>query len=98
MKNQNYQKQLDLLLKQFENQTRAVPIVQKPSLLLHACCGPCSSYVLEYLCNYFNITVFYYNPNIYPEDEYKRRLNELKDFYTKFPPVLNNVKKYKESF
>ena len=90
MKNQNYQKQLDLLLKQFENQTRAVPVVQKPSLLLHACCGPCSSYVLEYLCNYFNITVFYYNPNIYPEDEYKRRLNELKDFYTKFPPVLNN--------
>ena len=49
-----------------------------PSLLLHACCGPCSSYVLEYLSKYFNITILYYNPNIYPEEEYRRRLEELK--------------------
>ena len=41
-----------------------------PNLLLHSCCGPCSSYVISYLTNYFNITVLYYNPNIYPEAEY----------------------------
>ncbi len=52
----------------------------KPSLLLHACCAPCSSYVLEYLNNYFDITILYYNPNIYPEEEYQRRLEELKRF------------------
>lgn len=49
----------------------------KPSLLLHACCAPCSSYVLEYLCGYFEITVFYYNPNISPEEEYTHRVNEI---------------------
>ena len=48
----------------------------KPSLLLHSCCGPCSSYVLEYLSKYFDITVYYYNPNIDTEDEYFKRLNE----------------------
>lgn len=64
--------------------------MNKPKLLLHACCGPCSSYVLEYLCNEYDITVFFYNPNIAPKEEYFRRLNELKDFYTKFPPVLQN--------
>lgn len=53
---------------------------EKPSLLLHACCAPCSSYVLEYLSNYFNITILYYNPNIYPLEEYQRRLEELKRF------------------
>ncbi len=51
---------------------------KKPSLLLHACCAPCSSYVLEYLNSHFNITLFFYNPNIYPKDEYQKRLNELK--------------------
>ena len=49
----------------------------KPKLLLHACCGPCSSYVLEYLSNNFEITVLFYNPNIYPEEEYLKRKNEL---------------------
>jgi predicted adenine nucleotide alpha hydrolase (AANH) superfamily ATPase len=49
-----------------------------PSLLLHSCCGPCSSYVLEYLRPYFRITVFFYNPNIEPEEEYIRRLNTQK--------------------
>lgn len=51
---------------------------KKPSLLLHACCAPCSSYVLEYLHSHFNITLFFYNPNIYPKDEYQKRLDELK--------------------
>lgn len=49
----------------------------KPKLLLHACCGPCNSYVLEYLSNNFEITVLFYNPNIYPFEEYIKRKNEL---------------------
>ncbi len=54
-----------------------------PSLLLHACCAPCSSYVLEYLSNYFSITILYYNHNIYPAEEYHRRLDEFKSFLPK---------------
>ena len=84
-KKQNYQKQLDSILQQVD------ATGQKPSLLLHACCGPCSSYVLEYLCSHFEITVLFYNPNIYPAQEYERRLEELKKFYTKFVPAKNVV-------
>ena len=58
-------------------------------LLLHACCAPCSSYCIEYLSNYFEITVFYYNPNIDTREEYDKRVNELKrfvkEFKTKYP-------------
>lgn len=50
--------------------------LKTPSLLLHSCCGPCSSYVLECLHEFFDITVFYYNPNIDPEAEYEKRLSE----------------------
>ncbi len=57
---------------------------KKSSLLLHACCAPCSSYVLEYLHRFFEITIFYYNPNIHPQTEFARRLNELKNFLPKF--------------
>lgn len=46
----------------------------RPSLLLHSCCGPCSTYVLEYLTQYFDVTLLFYNPNIYPEEEYNKRL------------------------
>lgn len=49
---------------------------EKPRLLLHSCCGPCSSSVLEYLLPYFRISVFYYNPNIYPSEEYEHRKRE----------------------
>ena len=52
----------------------------KPSLLLHACCAPCSSYVLEYLAKYFDITLFFYNPNIFPEKEFEFRRSELERF------------------
>lgn len=69
---------------------------EKPKLLLHACCGPCSSYVLEYLAEYFEITILYYNPNIYPEEEYSRRLQELKDLLKKFPPALKNSVQFTE--
>ena len=48
----------------------------KPTLLLHSCCGPCSSSVLELLVNYFKVDVYYYNPNIYPESEFIKRKNE----------------------
>ena len=79
-KKNNFQKQLDELLENLQG---------KPRLLLHACCGPCSSYVLEYLSSRFEITVLFYNPNIYPQAEYERRLEELKKFYTKFIPARN---------
>ena len=60
MNNRNYQKELDKLLAELEAEGRT------PRLFLHSCCAPCSSYVLEYLSRYFEITVFFYNPNISP--------------------------------
>ena len=66
----NYQKELDKLTRRLEAEGRV------PRLLLHSCCAPCSSYVLEYLSNYFSIAVFYYNPNIFPESEYTKRICE----------------------
>lgn len=66
----NYQKELEKLI--LENQKEG----KIPKLLLHSCCAPCSSYVLEYLSDYFEITVFYYNPNIFPESEYTKRILE----------------------
>ncbi len=68
----NYQKELDKVIQ------RCVEQDSVPSLFLHACCAPCSSYCLEYLSEYFNITVFYYNPNISVKEEYEYRLNEEK--------------------
>lgn len=58
-----------------------------PALLLHSCCAPCSSYVLEALSGDFSITVFYYNPNIYPEEEYWKRVEEQKEFIRRLPAV-----------
>jgi len=49
---------------------------EKKKILLHSCCGPCSSYVISYLTKYFDITVLYYNPNIFPYEEYKKRKEE----------------------
>ena len=83
----NYQKELEEELKKIDSMDK------KPSLLLHACCGPCSSYVLEYIASHFDVTVLYYNPNIYPKAEYDRRFNELKNLYKSFlPAISNNVK------
>lgn len=76
--NINYSKELDNKIEQIVSKD------QVPSLLLHSCCAPCSSYVLEYLANYFKITVFYYNPNIYPEKEYRRRVQEQINFIEEF--------------
>ena len=84
----NYQAELDKILKQIaENHSESET---KPKLLLHACCGPCSSYVLEYLNQFFDITIFFYNPNIYPETEYSRRLSELESFLPKFTKTFEN--------
>jgi hypothetical protein len=70
--NQNYQKELDKILKMHQEAG------ERPTLFLHSCCAPCSSYVLEYLSRYFQITLFYYNPNITEESEYKKRIQEVK--------------------
>ena len=56
-----------------------------PTLLLHSCCAPCSSYCIEYLSQFFAITVFYYNPNIYPDEEYFHRVKEQQRFISEFP-------------
>lgn len=66
----NYQKELDKILSVKENFGK--------KLLLHCCCAPCSSYVLTYLSSFFDITVYFYNPNITDEEEYVHRLDELK--------------------
>lgn len=69
--NRNYQKELEKLLAENTKEGRI------PRLYLHACCAPCSSYVLEYLSQYFAITIFFYNPNISPSEEYEKRVEEL---------------------
>ena len=75
----NYQKKLDKLIQDIKQRADTAPpgLNPKPSLLLHACCAPCSSYVLEYLSCWFRITVFYYNPNITAQEEYLKRVREL---------------------
>ena len=79
----NYQKELDKLIDHLQKEEKV------PTLLLHSCCAPCSSYVLEYLSSYFKITVLYYNPNIYPESEYSKRIIEqqtlIGEMDTKYP-------------
>ena len=69
--NVNYQKELEKLI---ERQQKAGRV---PRLFLHACCAPCSSYVLEYLSRFFSVTVFFYNPNISPKEEYEKRVSEI---------------------
>ena len=79
----NYQRELDSLISYNEKQS----IV--PTLLLHACCAPCSSYVIEYLSNYFRLTMLFFNPNIGEREEYSYRRDELKrlisEMKTKYP-------------
>lgn len=70
--NRNYAKELEYLIEKNQEQGRV------PTLLLHACCAPCSSAVLEYLSRFFAITLLYYNPNIAPYEEYEKRETELR--------------------
>ena len=92
----NYQKELEKLLKQLGEEQRV------PSLMIHSCCAPCSSYVLEYLSEYFKITIFYYNPNIYPESEYTKRILEqqklIRDMKFRYPVSFLAGKYDKEKF
>ncbi len=74
----NYQKQTDAVI-------AALPAGGKPRLLLQSCCGPCSSYVLEYLTRYFRVTVLYYNPNIQPREEYDKRLHWQREILAQLP-------------
>lgn len=88
---ENYQRWLDAELE------KITAAGTRPRLLLHACCAPCSSYVLEYLSRYMDITVYYYNPNISPEAEYVRRAEELKRLVAEMPlsfPVTAVVGEY----
>ncbi|MCH4238710.1 MAG: epoxyqueuosine reductase QueH [Oscillospiraceae bacterium] len=78
MVKQNYQLALDKILSGLSQERR-------PRLLLHACCAPCSSYVLEYLSQYFSITLFYYNPNISPKEEYDKRVREVERLLREMP-------------
>lgn len=68
----NYQIELEKTIEKIVNNN------EKPSLLLHSCCAPCSSYVLEYLSDYFEITIYYFNPNISSKSEYEKRVSEQK--------------------
>ena len=70
MNKKNYQKELEKIIN-WNIQKKLIP-----NLLIHSCCAPCSSYVLEYLSNYFHITILYYNPNIFPKTEYEYRILE----------------------
>ena len=75
----NYAREMDKVLQSLAG--------RRPRLLLHACCGPCSSAVLEQLCPYFEVTVLYYNPNIWPPTEYRRREDELERFVAEAHPL-----------
>ncbi len=81
MNRRNFQKELEAVIEKNVRESRV------PRLLLHSCCAPCSSYVLEYLSNYFEITVFYYNPNIFPEEEYEKRVEEQRRLISGLPAV-----------
>lgn len=79
MNKRNYQRELEGTIE------KLVEAGQAPRLLLHSCCAPCSSYVLEYLSEYFSVTVFYYNPNIFPAEEYEKRVKEQEALILRLP-------------
>ena len=79
MNQRNYQKELDKVIDGLVKEERV------PRLLLHSCCAPCSSYVLEYLSQYFEITILFYNPNIYPPEEYQARVHEEERLISEMP-------------
>lgn len=79
----NYQKEMEKIIKSVKTWNK------KPSLLLHACCAPCSSYCLEILVKYFDITVLFYNPNISCFEEYNKRANELERFIKECSNISN---------
>lgn len=87
----NYQLKLDEIIKRIEEDE------VRPKLLMQICCAPCGSYVLEYLSKFFDITLFYYNPNIYPREEYDKRLGEIEKLL-KLSPFCEGVKLIKGEY
>ena len=83
----NYQKELDKIIEGL------IKDGKRPSLLLHACCAPCSSYCVEYLSQYFDITLYFYNPNIESQEEFTKRFNEFEKIDKRF-----NVKAIEEKY
>lgn len=65
---------------------------KKPTLLIHSCCGPCSTYPLSILKDIFDITIYYYNPNIYPKEEFEKRAEEEYSFIKRFDPSIKMIK------
>jgi len=80
MEKRNYQREMEAEIARLEG--------RRPTLLLHSCCGPCSSAVLERLAEHFRVTVLYYNPNIEPEEEYLHRLSEQKRLLSLLPEEI----------
>ena len=87
MMERNYQKELDKIIEEI------VKDGKRPSLLLHACCAPCSSYCVEYLAQYFDITLYFYNPNIESKEEFDKRFKEFEKIDKRF-----NVKAVEEKY
>lgn len=81
----NYQAQLDSIIQNLTVNNK------KPRLLLHACCAPCASYCVEYLRNYFDVTILYYNPNIDSKEEYDKRASEIQVLAASFEPSIEYV-------
>lgn len=87
----NYQKELDKLISELGD--------RRPRLLLHSCCAPCSSYCIEYLAPHFDITVLYYNPNIFPAEEFYKRADEEERFIREFDTAREfGVKLIKDTY
>ena len=76
---------------EFLSTIQQIDKTKKPKLLLHVCCAPCSSHCISVLYPFFDITIFYYNPNITPYEEYERRLNEEKRFIKEAYPDIKIV-------
>ncbi len=87
MQKRNYQQELDEIIEKLQKDG------SRPSLLLHACCAPCSSYCVEYLSQYFDITLYYYNPNIESQEEFDKRFKEFEKIDERF-----NVKVVEETY
>ena len=78
-KPRNYQRELEAIIASAKEKG------QIPTLLLHSCCAPCSSYVMEYLTQHFSVTLYYYNPHIYPGEEYAKRIKEQENLVAAQP-------------
>src|SRR5699024_1225020 len=93
MKNQkiNYDRVMRKMISDWERQE------ERPSILIHSCCAPCSTYTLELLTEYADVAIYFANPNIHPKAEYQRRAKVQEDFVTAFNEKMNTNVKYMEA-